>query len=67
MTKYNGYNLIIKDMTKEEVFNLSREISDFNLGVISFPITNNKEQIDVLYQNYENRVKNFITDVSYHL
>lgn len=58
MTKYNGYNLIIKDMTKEEVFNLSREISDFNLGVISFPITNNKEHGITIYP---------IEDIEYYM
>lgn len=36
-TRHNGYDLIIKDMTEEEVFNISKEISDFNLGVIKFP------------------------------
>lgn len=61
MTKYNGYNLIIKDMTKEEVFNLSKEISDFNLGVISFPITSNKKHGITIYPMED--IEDYMTEI----
>ena len=39
--KMYGYcDLCIKNMTKEELYNLSKEVSDFNLGKIEFPELN---------------------------
>ena len=37
---YGYYELRIKKMTREELYNLSKEISDFNLGKIEFPEIN---------------------------
>ena len=37
---YGCYELRIKKMTREELYNLSKEISDFNLGKIEFPEIN---------------------------
>lgn len=35
------YELSIENMTKEELFNLSKEISDFNIGLVYFPASSN--------------------------
>ena len=37
---YGYYDLCIKNMTREELYNLSKEVSDFNLGKIEFPELN---------------------------
>ena len=37
---YGYYELRIKKMTREELYNLSKEVSDFNLGKIEFPEIN---------------------------
>ncbi len=37
---YGIYDLCVKNMTKEELYNLSKEVSDFNLGKIDFPELN---------------------------
>ena len=37
---YGYYKLRIEKMTKEELYNLSKEVSDFNLGKIEFPEIN---------------------------
>ena len=44
---YGHYDLCIKNMTKEELYNLSKEVSDFNLGKIEFPELNLKYGISI--------------------
>jgi hypothetical protein len=39
VSRWGSYDLKIGDMTKEELFKLSKEISDLNLGTINFPTT----------------------------
>ena len=39
ISRWGSYDLKIGNMTKEELFKLSKEISDFSLGTIRFPTT----------------------------
>ncbi|MBL6517377.1 hypothetical protein [Leyella stercorea] len=39
LSRWGSCDLKIGDMTKEELFKLSKEISDLNLGTINFPAT----------------------------